>query len=81
LELFRLADLSRQKDIELLTLADVERIAGGPGNFSVTVRKRARYVDEARHRLRSCVAAAVCHRVQPPPRRRAALDSPPPARR
>jgi heterodisulfide reductase subunit A-like polyferredoxin len=44
----RLADLSRHKDIELLTLADVARIEGGPGNFHVTVRQRPRYVDAAK---------------------------------
>lgn len=73
----RLADLSRHKDIELLTLAEVERIEGGPGNFSVTVRKRARYVDEARCTgCGSCVASCpVRYRVQPiPDERRVALD-------
>jgi len=73
----RLADLSRQKDIELLTLSEVERIAGGPGNFSVTVRKRARYVDEAKCTgCGSCVASCpVRYRVQPiPEERRTAPD-------
>ena len=65
----RLADLSRHKDIELHTLAEVERIEGGPGNFSVTVRKRARYVDEGRCTgCGSCVASCpVRYRVQPIP--------------
>ncbi len=75
----RLADLSRHKDIELLTLAEVERIEGGPGNFSVTVRKRPRYVDEARCTgCGSCVASCpVRYRVQPiPEARRAAVDLP-----
>jgi NADH:ubiquinone oxidoreductase subunit E len=79
----RLADLSRHKDIELITLAEVERIEGRPGNFSVTVKKRARYVDEAKCTgCGSCVASCpVRYRVQPvPEERRAALDLAPDAR-
>lgn len=79
----RLADLSRHKDIELLTLATVERIEGRPGNFSVTVRKRARYVDEAKCTgCGTCVASCpVRYRVQPvPEERRAAVELAPEAR-
>jgi heterodisulfide reductase subunit A len=63
----RLADLSRHRDIELLTLADVERIEGEPGDFRVTIRKKARYVDESRCTgCGSCVAACpVRYRAQP----------------
>ncbi len=65
----RLADLSRHKDIELLTLAEVERIDGSPGNFSVTVRQKARYVDESRCTgCGTCVASCpVRYHVQPIP--------------
>ncbi len=79
----RLADLSRHRDIELLTLADVERVEGGPGNFSVTVKKRARYVDEAKCTgCGSCVASCpVRYRVQPvPEERRAPIDLAPDVR-
>lgn len=71
----RLADLSRHKDIELLTLADVERIEGGPGDFRVTVRQRPRYVDESRCTgCGSCVASCpVRYRVQPIPEERRAV--------
>ncbi len=71
----RLADLSRHKDIELLTLAEVERIEGGPGNFSVTVRQKARYVDESKCTgCGSCVASCpVRYRVQPIPEERRAV--------
>jgi heterodisulfide reductase subunit A-like polyferredoxin len=79
----RLADLSRHKDIELLTLAEVERIEGGPGNFNVTVRKRARYVDEARCTgCGTCVASCpVRYRVSPSPRSGAGGRSSPPCGR
>ena len=70
-------DLSRHKDIDLFTLAEVERIDGGPGTFNVTVKKHARYVDEAKCTgCGSCVASCpVRYRVQPiPEERRAPID-------
>jgi len=79
----RLADLSRHGDIELLTLAEVERVEGGPGKFNVTVKKRARYVDEAKCTgCGSCVASCpVRYRVQPiPEERRAPIDLTPDVR-
>jgi heterodisulfide reductase subunit A-like polyferredoxin len=42
----RLVEIGRHKDIEIITLADVEEIKGEPGNFTVTVKKRPRYIDE-----------------------------------
>ncbi len=42
----RLVEIGRHKDIELITLSKVESIRGKPGNFTVTLRKKARYVDE-----------------------------------
>jgi heterodisulfide reductase subunit A-like polyferredoxin len=56
----RLADLSRHKDIELLTLADVTQVTGGPGRFNVTVRKRPRYIDTSR-----CKGCGLCTSVCP----------------
>lgn len=56
----RLADLSRHKDIEILTLADVTQVTGGPGHFTVTVRKRPRYVDASK-----CTGCGLCTSVCP----------------
>lgn len=56
----RLAELARHKDIEIITLADVEDISGSAGSFDVTVRKRARFVDEAK-----CTGCAQCTSVCP----------------
>ena len=56
----RLAELARHKDIEIITLADVEQVAGDAGEFDVTVRKRARFVDESK-----CTGCAQCAAVCP----------------
>ena len=41
----RLVEIGRHKDIELLTLSEVERVEGQPGNFTVSIRKQPRFVD------------------------------------
>lgn len=51
----RLVAIGRHKDIELLSLSDVERIEGAPGNFTVSLRRRARFVDEAK-----CTGCGTC---------------------
>jgi len=51
----RLVEIGRHKDIEIITLADVEGIRGQPGNFTVTLKKRARYIDEEK-----CTGCALC---------------------
>lgn len=63
----RLVEIGRHRDIELLTLSDVERIDGEPGRFTVTIRRRPRYVNEtACTGCGTCVAACPTRtRVQP----------------
>ncbi len=51
----RLVEIGRNKDIEILTLSDVEHVTGGAGNFSVTLRKQPRFVDESR-----CTGCGTC---------------------
>ncbi len=51
----RLVDVGRHKDIEILTLSDIKSIRGEPGNFTVTVNKRPRYVDEDK-----CTGCGTC---------------------
>jgi len=41
----KLVECARNKNIEIVTLADVEGISGEPGNFKVKIRQNARYVD------------------------------------
>ncbi len=42
----RLVEVGRHKDIEVISLADIERIEGTAGHFKVKIRKRPRFVDE-----------------------------------
>jgi heterodisulfide reductase subunit A len=42
----KLIEVSKHRNIEIITNADVIKTEGEPGKFKVTVRKRARYVDE-----------------------------------
>lgn len=51
----RLVEIGRHKDIEVITLADVEKIEGSPGNFRVTLKKRPRYVNEEK-----CTGCGTC---------------------
>lgn len=51
----RLVEISRHKDIEIIMLSEVERITGEPGNFSVTLKKKPRYIDETK-----CTGCGAC---------------------
>ncbi len=51
----RLVEIGRHKDIEVITLADIEKISGSAGNFEVDIRKRPRYIDEEK-----CTGCGTC---------------------
>jgi len=51
----RLVEIGRHKDIEIITLSDVEKVDGRPGNFTVTVKSRPRFVDEEK-----CTGCGTC---------------------
>ena len=51
----RLVEISRHKDIDIISLADIESIWGEPGNFSVTLKKRPRFVDQEK-----CTGCGAC---------------------
>jgi len=50
--------LAENENIEILTLAKLESVAGRPGNFTVSIRERARLVTDACTRCKLC--RAVC---------------------
>lgn len=55
--------LASNENIEIITLANLENIEGRPGNFSISIRERGRFVTDACTRCKLC--RAVCPSVQP----------------
>ena len=53
-------DAGRHPNIELLSFSEVDSVTGFVGNFNVTIRKKARYVDE-----KECTACGKCSEVCP----------------
>jgi len=51
----RLVEIGRHKDIDILTLCEVEGIKGQPGNFTVSIKKQPRFVDETK-----CTGCGAC---------------------
>ena len=51
----KIVECGRHRNIELITLADLESIEGTPGNFHIKVKQRARYVDPEK-----CTGCGVC---------------------
>jgi len=58
----RLVEIGRHKDIQILSLSDVERIEGQPGNFTVTVKQQPRFVLEDK-----CTGCGQCTTACPVP--------------
>jgi len=56
----KMTEVSRHPDIELLTYSEVEGVSGYRGNFRVTIRKKARYVD-----MDKCTGCGECEKVCP----------------
>jgi NADH:ubiquinone oxidoreductase subunit E len=56
----KLVECARHPNIEMLTYADVESVAGRAGDFTVTVRKRARSVDPEK-----CTGCGACQAACP----------------
>jgi NADH:ubiquinone oxidoreductase subunit E len=51
----RLVEIGRHRDIEILTLSEVARVQGQPGDFTVTVKRQPSFVDEAK-----CTGCGTC---------------------
>ncbi len=51
----RLVEIGRHKDIDILTLSEVERVEGQPGNFTVSIKKQPRFVDATK-----CTGCGAC---------------------
>jgi heterodisulfide reductase subunit A-like polyferredoxin len=48
----KLVECARNKNIEIITLADIQSVSGDPGNFKVKIRQNPRYVDP--HKCNAC---------------------------
>ncbi len=68
----RLIAVDRHKDIEVITLAGIKNIEGNAGNFKVTLKKKARYIDE--EKCTGCGECAVKCPVEVPSEHNMALD-------
>jgi len=51
----RLVDIGRHKDIEILSMSDIQSVGGQAGNFTVTIKKRPRFIDESK-----CTGCGAC---------------------
>ena len=51
----RLVEIGKHKDIEILTLSEIQKIEGEAGNFKVTINKKPRYVNEEK-----CTGCGTC---------------------
>jgi heterodisulfide reductase subunit A-like polyferredoxin len=56
----KLVECARNRNIEIITLADVRAITGKPGNFKVKIRRNPRYIDE-----KKCDACGDCAGICP----------------
>ncbi len=56
----KLVECGRHHNIELITYADILKVEGKPGNFKVSIKKKARYVDE-----KKCTGCGSCYNACP----------------
>lgn len=51
----KMVDASRHENIKLHTYSEIEKVEGFVGNFTVTIKKKARYVD-----MNKCTGCGIC---------------------
>src|SRR5512140_1654675 len=56
----RLVEIGKHRDVEILTLTEVERLEGEAGNFRVTLKQSPRYIDPDK-----CTGCGTCTTVRP----------------
>ncbi len=58
----KLVETGRHLNVDIMTMSEIESIRGEPGNFTVTLHRKARYVDVAK-----CTGCGDCGNVCPIP--------------
>jgi heterodisulfide reductase subunit A len=56
----RLVEIGRHKDIEILTLSEVEHVDGQPGNFTIRIKQQPRFVISSK-----CTGCGACTTICP----------------
>jgi NADH:ubiquinone oxidoreductase subunit E len=56
----KLVEASRHNNVELYSYSEVEEVRGGPGSFRITVRRKARSVEQAK-----CTGCGLCQAACP----------------
>jgi heterodisulfide reductase subunit A len=56
----KMVQVAQDPNIKIITMAEVDKVEGSPGNYRVLVRKKPRYVD-----LSKCVACGECEKICP----------------
>ncbi len=56
----KLVECARNKNIEIIALADIQSVSGEPGSFKVKIRQNPRYID-----IKKCDACGDCAEVCP----------------
>jgi len=56
----KMVDVGRHLNIDIITCANLEKLEGGPGDFTASVRKKARFID-----LSKCTGCEQCVEVCP----------------
>ncbi len=53
-------DILQDPNVEVLTLSEVDKVSGEQGNFKVTIKKKARYIN-----MEACLGCEMCYPVCP----------------
>jgi len=56
----KMVQVAQDQNIKIITMAEVDKVDGSPGNYRVLIRKKPRYVDPSK-----CTACGECEKICP----------------